>query len=158
MINPDLNTCNVFMQNQIPDCSRLLYCVYYAKSILTQYLCLCLNPYHVHYTLRCLYTCDTCLMNPCLCVQVCAHRPAFLSGVPEGQTAQRSAPVLVRVKGQYTFLSLSATERAWSFLGFNQWRLFFIDFCHDLAGSEHLFSPHVEAERSLNVLKHVEGT
>lgn len=27
----------------------------------------------------------------------------------------------------------------------------FIDFCHDFAGSEHLFSPHVEAKRSLHV-------
>lgn len=28
---------------------------------------------------------------------------------------------------------------------------FFIDVCHDFAGSEHLFSPHVEAKRSLHV-------
>lgn len=47
---------------------------------------------------------NTCLMNLFVCVQVCAHRPALLSGVPEGQAAQRSAAVLVRVKGQYTFL------------------------------------------------------
>ena len=40
-------------------------------------------------------------------VQVCAHCPALLSGVPEGQATQRSAPLLVRLKGQHTRLSQS---------------------------------------------------
>lgn len=120
-------------------------------------------------------------MNLCLCVQVRAHRPALLSGVPEGQAAQRSAPVLVRVKGQYTFLSLSATERAWSFLGFNQWRLFLLIFVMTLPALSislvHMLRPNVHymlviqyiaveykwksiimGNDSLNVLKHVEGT
>lgn len=45
---------------------------------------------------------DTCLNN--VCVQVCAHHPAVLSRVPEGQAPQRSAAVSVWVEGWYSSL------------------------------------------------------